>query len=310
MDGRVDLSAITKVPLGIMQSLRNLGGRFDLGWPFFQSILWQWYQYAEGMERDCVIVATYHFSRGDIHRGCRGFDYRKDEAMYAARTLKLQCESAFSPRITRNVVYPILWGIETDFDALILHGEWRTVDLSDETDSSESHVRMLLKGLYPSMQERIREDLLPIVQGSMRHISEVRARQRPIVEADHREWILGVGEGFDWLQIPNIALIVGPFDPRLDDAIATAALLLASNVEEKRVRINEHNGLVLLVSGAYRQSQGVSPLLAAQQARYLQELAIGVLGQDRFSDILSHMKCVAGTVDMNTRKFTPLLDIQ
>ena len=33
MDGRINTSVATETPAGIILPLRNLGGRFDLGWP-------------------------------------------------------------------------------------------------------------------------------------------------------------------------------------------------------------------------------------------------------------------------------------
>ena len=35
MDGRINISVATGTPDGIIVPLRNLGGRFDLGWPHF-----------------------------------------------------------------------------------------------------------------------------------------------------------------------------------------------------------------------------------------------------------------------------------
>src|SRR5438445_4151094 len=39
MDGRINISVATGTPAGIIVPLRNLGGRFDLGWPHFGSVL-------------------------------------------------------------------------------------------------------------------------------------------------------------------------------------------------------------------------------------------------------------------------------
>ena len=39
MDGRINLAVATHTPLGIIQPFRNLGGRFDLGWPHLGDVL-------------------------------------------------------------------------------------------------------------------------------------------------------------------------------------------------------------------------------------------------------------------------------
>ncbi|NWF73057.1 MAG: hypothetical protein HXY51_08495, partial [Nitrospirae bacterium] len=39
MDGRLNLSVATNTPPGIIEPIRNLGGRFDLGWPHFGEVI-------------------------------------------------------------------------------------------------------------------------------------------------------------------------------------------------------------------------------------------------------------------------------
>ena len=39
MDGRLNLPVATNTPSGIIQPFRNLGGRFDLGWPHFGEVI-------------------------------------------------------------------------------------------------------------------------------------------------------------------------------------------------------------------------------------------------------------------------------
>ena len=45
MDGRLDLARITMTPPGIIQPFRNVGGRFDLGWPFLSGVIDEWVDY-------------------------------------------------------------------------------------------------------------------------------------------------------------------------------------------------------------------------------------------------------------------------
>jgi hypothetical protein len=68
MDGRLNLPVMTQTPVGIIQPLRNLGGVFDLGWPFLGEVVTDWVMYSMARGRDCIIFVTYHWSNGDKHR--------------------------------------------------------------------------------------------------------------------------------------------------------------------------------------------------------------------------------------------------
>ncbi len=296
MDGRLHLPVITQTPLGVIQPFRNLGGRFDLGWPFFQSTLNEWVSYAIGRGRPCLVFATYHFARGEKHRGCRGFNYDTDAAITETEKLKTQIETVFRG----NAVTSIVCGIETDLDALILHGEnGESVDLAEMKDTSSAALQSMIKRLYPKMPEQVQKDLLPLLEGNAKHIAEVRASQRPNSEVEHREWVLGIGRGFDWLHVINTAFIVGPYAPDLTGPIKTAATLLLDNVRSGRV--NSTDGLVLLTSAAYRKPVGPDRQLAIHKAKFLTNFAHDVI-KTHTPELLENLEVLTGVVDMNTRK--------
>lgn len=69
----------------------------------------------------------------------------------------------------------------------------------------------------------MRADLLPLVQGNIRHVAEVRGTAREL-DIEHREWVLCLGRGFDWLHMPNQALIIGPYSPDLADPVRNAEI--------------------------------------------------------------------------------------
>lgn len=297
MDGRLHLPVMTQTALGIIQPFRNLGGKFDLGWPFFQNIIEQWVQYSIGRGRHCLVFVTYHYARGDAHRGCRGFNYDTNAARDAAIKLKDQFIRVYG----RGAVMPIVCGIETDLDALILHGEddATVIDLAKIKQSSQLELEELLYSLYPTMPERIVRDLIPLVRGNIRHVAEIRASNRPIADAEHKEWVLGVGRGFDWLHAINTAFIVGPFDPNLSVAIETAAKLLKGNIDEGRV---DPNGIVLLTSAAFRDEAGPEYHLAKEKALFLSDFAQNII-RDKVPDLVPHLQILTGFTDMDTRKF-------
>ncbi len=296
MDGRLNLPVMTQTTVGIIQPYRNLGGKFDLGWPFFQATIDDWVQYAISRGRHCIIFVTYHYSRGDVHRGCRGFNYDKVVACETANTLKMQFDRIYGGA----AVAPIVCGIETDLDALVLHGEdGRVIDLAEAKLSSHEDIEELVRSLYPAMSMRVILDLLPLIQGNLKHIAQVRSSDRPIEELEHNEWVLGIGRGFDWLHAINTAFIVGPFDPHLSFAIETAAKLLESNIEARRI---DAKGIVLLASASYRDSAGPEYNLAKEKAMFLSHFSLEIIKR-RVPKLIPHLQILTGCTNMNTREF-------
>ncbi len=298
MDGRLNLPVMTKTSLGVIQTFRNLGGKFDIGWPLFQSKFDGWVQYAISRGRSCIILVTYHYARGDVHRGCKGFAYDTSAAREASFKLKEKFDSIYG----KGAVTPIVCGIETDLDALILHGEddGVSIDLSNVKETTDFELIELLRSIYPTMPESFAGDLLPLVRGNILHIAELRAMNRPIEEVEHKEWVLAVGRGFDWMRMVNTAFIVGPFDPNLSGAIGTAAKLLEANINEGR--IDPKDGIVLLTSSAYRDVTGPEHHLVREKSAYLSKFALDVLKREA-PTLLPYLQVLTGITDLNTREF-------
>ena len=269
MDGRIHLPYITNTPLGIIRPFRNLGGRFDIGWPYLGELVTNTVDQAVHAGRKVLILITYHYSKGDIYRGCAGFSFKCEVAMSSAYVFKEQLEDVFGAN--HRIVYPIVVGVETDEDALIFHGVRDEVlnlaDFSTENAAERSMKELLihrLAQLFPDMPANILSDLLPLAEGNMRHILDIRATERRL-NVDHNEWILCVGTGFDFLHVPNTALIVGPYSPNIDDPIATAARIIISNMNESKI---PDDGFVLLASAPY-ETIGVDYRRAIQKAKFL-----------------------------------------
>lgn len=305
MDGRLNLPFITHTPMGIIQPFRNIGGQFDVGWPFFGELLNDWVHYAISRGRNCVVLVTYHWSAGDTHRGCKGFGYDTEAAQAYTQKLRSQIESVFGA--AHAVVYPILVGIETDSDALVLHGtKGQVLDLAKDQLKDEA-LRVRLQQLYPDMRWGMLNDLLPLLNGNLEHIAQIRDSKRPIAEAEHKEQILAIGRGFDWLHLPNKALIIGPFSYNLGQPIATAAKILLDNLTAGRIPKKE--GVALLTSGAYRDAAGPEKYLAMEKAKSLSNFAQETI-RTEVPDLLPYLHVLAGVVDLNTRYFTPLAEAQ
>ncbi len=304
MDGRLLFPDLTQTPLGIIQPYRNLGGVFHLGWPFFQQAIEGWKKYADSKDRDSVVFVTYHFSRGDKHRGCKGHGYDTDKARNSSLNLKKEFDYVYGPAAaqSRNKLFALQVGVETDWESLILHGENdQAVDLADVKENSDDGISKLLISLYPNINAvapNVIRDFIPLIKGNILHTQEIQAKNRPVQDADHREWIVAIGRGFDWLHEPNKALIVGPWQDNLSDPIKTAVSLVKHNKEEGLL---DGNKIVLLTSGIYRETEGEEPRLAELKSRYLKDVAMSVIQKD-FKELLPDLEVLMTTVDLNTRK--------
>jgi len=106
----------------------------------------------------------------------------------------------------------------------------------------------------------------------------VRARaaagQRELA-IEHREWVICLGRGFDFLHTPNLALIVGPYSPDLAHPIRTAAHIIQSNMDQGRI---PDDGFLLLASVPYEQL-GVERARAELKARFMGDFAADVIAQ-------------------------------
>jgi hypothetical protein len=302
MDGRLNLSVMTTTPPGLIQPYRNVAGRFDLGWPYFGELMESVVSSAVSGGRDCLVLVTYHWSQGNSHRGCRGFDYQVDAAQVYTKSLRDQFERVFGKEHT--IVYPIRVGIETDNDRLVLHGSGDEVlDVATLDASSEADILLKLEQLYPDMKRQMIHDLVPLILGNIQHSRKIRASQRPVADSEHREQILAIGRGFDWLHLPNKALIIGPFSYDLAEPVATAAAILWSNLKEKR--ISEADGLVLMASAVYREEAGPERFRAMEKAASLGRFALQTVEQN-VPKLRDKLEVLAGTVNLNTRRFSRL----
>ena len=166
-------------------------------------------------------------------------------------------------------------GIETDEGGLVFHGESKdTFDIANHTDSSAESIHSHLRHMYPNVPDHIINDLTPLIIGNQRYVREIRAAHRPVVEMEHKEQIIAVGRGFDWLHLPNRALMIGPYDPQWEDAVAIAGKIILGNMKAKRVP--EKEGALLLVLAPFR-SVGADQGVANEKALFLATEAERVL---------------------------------
>lgn len=300
MDGRLNLALATNTPVGIIEPFRSIGGRFDLGWPYFGEVMAVEVQQMTRQGRRTLILINYHYSKGDRHRGCAGWNYDTDAARAGAIRLKRQLDEMFGAH--HETVYPLVCGFETDDDALILHGQNNEMlDLSALDSEDLESLPSTLARLYPDMPHMIQQDLLPILQGNFHHIEKVRRMTRTL-DIVHYEWMIAVGRGFSWLHMANQALIIGPWGPELAPPIHTAGAIVQNNMKEKRI---PDDGMVLFSVAPYSEL-GVDRARAEQKARFLSQFGADIIRTD-FPDLAKKMHIRSAVLSWQTMQMD-LLD--
>jgi hypothetical protein len=305
MDGRVNIPVVTNTPVGILMPFRNLGGKFDLGWPHLGEVLAHHVQRMVGTGRRVLFLITYHFSKGDPQRGCAGFKYDTAAAMAHTYEIRHQVEQIFGA--AHGTVYPLVVGLETDEDALVVHGEnGAKLDMATLAPADRPQLAERLAALLPDMPAQMRADLLPLLEGNLEHVSTVRAqiaRHERQLDFDHREWVICLGRGFDFLHTPNVALIIGPYSPNLDEPIRTATSIIRNNMAAGRI---PDDGLLLLASVPYDEI-GVDRARAEIKSRFLSSFAANVIRAE-FPELASKMAMRTAVLDWRSRTLETITD--
>ena len=272
MDGRINIPVATQTPPGIIQPFRNLGGIFDLGWPHLGETLVAHVHKVVSAGRQGLMMITYHWSKGDPARGCAGFHFRTEDARAHTLQIREQVRALFGGGDVPTI-FPLVCGFETDEDALVLHSEeGATLSMADLQPGDAAELPQRLAALLPDMPAPMRADLLPLLHGNLAHVAHMRvqrARDARMLDIEHREWMLCIGRGFDWLHTPNLALIIGPYSPNLEGPILQAAGIVRANMEAGRIPAD---GFLLLTSVPYEQV-GVDRARAVLKSRFLARFA-------------------------------------
>lgn len=299
MDGRINIPIATRTPKGIILPFRNLGGMFHLGWPHLGETLVAAMHKVIAEGRQALMMITYHFSRGDERRGCAGFHFRTADAR--AHTFEIQREVSTLFGAGHASVYPLVCGFETDEEALVVHGaDGQVLNLAELGPDDALTLPARLQQLLPDMPTRIRQDLLPLLQGNLEHIAALRRTERRL-DIEHREWMICVGRGFDWLHLPNVALIIGPYSPDLADPIRKAAGIIRANMRAGRI---PDDGFLVMSSVPY-EDIGVDRARALLKSRFMARFAADVVRHD-FPDLAPRMAVRETVLNWHSRTVEPL----
>jgi len=300
MDGRINFALMSNMPLGIAVLFRTMGGRFEIGWPHLSQALLSHTNYLVREGKRAFMVFTYHYSKGKLERGCKGFHFDKEEAFRATFATSEEARRIF--RRCKTAVYPIVVGIETDVDEFIFHGRdgssLRSLDYEHEGASARLSA---LAEIYPDLPEQMFRDLYRVFEGNIEHAVERRAANVPIIELDHTERVLCVGRGFDWLHQANTALVVKPFSPTFERDLITAATILRNNLDKGH--INPDEGVVVAASARYgEQYTGIEEELAHAKALTMAEITVEAIHR-HVPDFDHRYGLLVGATDMTTREY-------
>ncbi len=233
MDGRIAFPTFTETPLGFLRNFRNLGGQFNFGWKGLKAALTDavWKSHEEG--RGTLAIITYHYSKGDPKRGCAGHKCNIEASINGAMAFKKQIKNAYNGLPYR--FFPIIVGIETDEESLQFHNgdgdSFNLATLHEEITEEEMFEKLL--SLYEYIPGDILADLIPLLMGNMKHIKKIRNSNRQITDLEHGEWIVGAGgaTAYDWLHVPNAAILVGQYNPNIERPIKEALGVIRKNWE-------------------------------------------------------------------------------
>jgi hypothetical protein len=297
MDGRVHIPFMCEIPMGMVKPYRNIGGIFNAGWPAFQHRLNDDIAYAISKRRRNLFLATFHYSKGDDHRGCAGHGYDTDKAKASTISLVADLSDIFKGIPQQVQIIPA--AVETDEESLVLFDRagGRSVSVADMKDTSPESFQKALGELYPDMSDEIARDFLPLLLGNARHVGEIRRNHRQPDDLEHKERILAIGQGFSWMHERNLALIVNDVDPQLDDIIAKAAGIILGNLKAKRI---PDSGALLFTSVSYTEG-GFQKKEAEYRSRYLRQLALETI-RAKHSEAADFFHPLASVVDYRTRK--------
>jgi len=299
MDGRINIAVATRTPAGILMPFRNLGGMFDLGWPHLGEVLIHHMLKMTGAGRRVLVLITYHWSRGDPKRGCAGFRFDTAAAIAHTQAIRRQMSQLFGT--AHDSVYPLVCGFETDEESLAVHGpDGSVLDLATLAAADAATLEPRLAALLPDMPAQMRADLLPLLRGNLEHMAQIRqqtARAERLLDIEHREWVICIGRGFDFLHTPNMALIIGPYSPDLADPVRKAAGIIRGNMLAGRI---PDDGFLLLASVPFDEI-GVDRARAEMKADFLAKFAASVVAKE-LPALAARMATRTAVLDWGSRK--------
>ena len=158
-----------------------------------------------------------------------------------------------------------------------------------------------LSRLFPDMAEQMPQDMPPLLKGNIAYVDGMRRLDREL-NVEHRESIICIGCGFDWLHIPNTTLIIGPYSPDLATPVRQAASLMEANMQACRI---PDDGFLLLAATVYREI-GIDHTRAEVRSGFLSDFAASVIHAE-FPKLAEKMRIRTAFLAWQTRSVEMIL---
>jgi hypothetical protein len=158
--------------------------------------------------------------------------------------------------------------------------------------------------MFPGMDSVMLEDFVELVVRNQHHVKEIIAQDRHPMDLDHRESVICFGRGFDWLHVPNKALIIGPFGNDLSASIITAGNLILGNI--KAGRVDPSKGVVVMTAGLF-YTEGRNKHRIMLKSYELYSYAKKLL-EENVPELfkISNVQYLVGLTSHDTREFTEI----
>ncbi len=308
MDGRADFTEATGAPFAWVYPVRTIGGKIDIGWPAFKPHFERRVRMAGERKRSLLLPITYHFSALGKDFSCKGYDYDTVKAIAGQTAVRDQFD-----RVTRTLfieggirqVYTILVGINTDDRSIILHGsKGEVIETNTLIKSTEQECEQLLASLLPKLYPEMPLGMIQFLKDRMIYnrslVMQKRTEKVSNESLDHNEWILAVGNRFDYIRTWNSAIKIKSWDPNFIKTCVSGAHIIFENIEEGRV--NKKDGVVLLVNESFdRDTEHYDDWRAAEEsARWMyREVSEAIISE--FPTLREYMHPLVGIVSTERR---------
>lgn len=257
MDGRADFTEATGCPFAWVYPVRTIGGKIDVGWPAFKPHFERRIRFSGERQKSLLLPVTYHFSSLGKDFSCKGYDFDTDKAIMGQAAVRDQFD-----RVTKTLfieggvrqVYTILIGIKTDDRSLILHGATGEIlETNYLVDHTELEAKNILQKKLPELYPDMPSGMIQFLTDRMLYNRELVLRKRienvSSEDLNHNEWILAVGNRFDYIRTWNSAIKIKSWDPNFIKTCISGARIISENIEQGR--INKEDGVVLLINESF-----------------------------------------------------------
>ncbi len=310
MDGRVSIPLACGMPMGSCQTWNTAGAMVDLASPVFYNSLLDWYECVTAAGRICIFGVTSHYSQSNVHMGCRAHDYNRHAAEGMAVSQARQLMDDFALYDGSRKLYPVVWIVETDRQAITLRKLRGSATLAAISliDRSRDEIVKEVVEFYRGEIDDVRVSEAIGKEIMVGNIGQVKRNGIAGIDSagaiDHAERALCWGRGFDWVteSARNTALIIGHFDPDAEAHIRTAADILYANlVIRKTVPLRE--GVALITSVPYRAAASEpARRFAERKAEFFHHRAMEAIARG-CPELLPHLHYMVGVVNNDTRRF-------